>query len=345
MSLHEEVTPSQQFQFRLTVENWIAKEFERVSIQHEDLIDVLDQAQFFGVNGLIQLESKKVTPFYFQVLSGSEDQDICLLIAFSVPIFQSLDNLSLQTAMEYFASVLRYTICNHKSVDSAEIEAFSDIKRLHPIRYKEQTIVPYEDFTNKVEIQLRMKVRMGINIIPVTTIIERVKNEKIKHLKELRIAKRALSNIQSNLKEYSNQISKKYSINVEAFLFRTSLQSIFEPETIPIFSLSTINQTKETFSVLIISQEVINHISEKELEILIAHEIIFDLLKGKFSRGPIEREIYMIMSKEGEKDPEFLIEKEMSKFYDLEDINKARNAIQTVIKDLISQNYPIIHLN
>lgn len=344
MSSREGVTPGQQFQFRLTIENWIAKEFERVGIQHEDLIDVLDQAQFFGVNGLIQLENKKVSPFYFQVVSSFQKEENCLLIVFSVPIFQALDNISLQTGMEYFASVLRHTVCERKSIESAEVEAFSDIKRLHPFSYKEQTIIPYEDFTNKIELQTRMKVRMGLQIIPVAKIVERMKYEKMRHLKEFRIAKRALANIQSNLKEYSQKISKKYSVDVEAYLFQTRFESQFEPLNIPIFTLNTINQAKEVFSVLVIAKEVINRITERELEILIAHEVIFDLLKNKFSRGPLEREIYLIMTKEGKDDPEYLIEKELSKFFNLEDIKNTQNKIKTIINDLIAEKYPIMRL-
>jgi hypothetical protein len=336
------IPPNQQFQFRLTKEEWISAEFERVTIQYEKLLDILDQVRFIGINGLIQRENKKISPFYFQIVSENEED--FLIIAFSIPIFQSLDSIALQTGMEYFAAILKHMFCEKKPTHEAEVAAFIDIKRLLPIRYRDNEITPYEDFTEKIEVQLRMRVRMGSQIIPFTTINEIIRSEKMGNLKELRKAKSALANIQSNLREYSQQISKIFRVNVAPFLFQIEKDNRFEPLIIPIFSLKSVNQYNEMFSVLIINEEIIKRIPERHLEFMLVHEILYDLLRKKFSRGILEREIYLILSENGKNDPEFFIEKEMNKFFNLQEIQDARRKIKDVIHDLIDENYPILPL-
>ncbi|MFX0087041.1 MAG: hypothetical protein ACFFAU_15390 [Candidatus Hodarchaeota archaeon] len=341
-SLKNITSPSQEFQFRLTVEEWMTGEFEKVTIKYEGLLDLIDQVRFVGVNGLIQRENKKISPFYFQLNHRNEES--FLIIVFSIPIFQSLDSIGIQIAMEYFSAVLKYVLSENKTVSTAEIEAFNDIKRLHSVIYKKREVIPYEDFTEKIETQLRMKIKIGAQIIPSTTINDRIKTERKWNLKEFRIAKNALATIQSNLKEYSQQIAKKYRISVEPYLFQTSQENRFEPIIIPIFFLNSMNQAKESFSVFVITEEVIDRISPRQLEILIAHEIIFDLIKEKFSRGMIEREIFMILSQD-QKDPEQLIEKELSKFFDLEEIRETQIAVRNVIEELLKQDYPVMKLD
>jgi len=93
-----------------------------------------------------------------------------------------------------------------------------------------------------------------------------------------------------------------------------------------------------------INKEVIKRITPKDLEILIAHEIIFDLLKGKFSRGIVEREIFLILSEENKNNPEFLVEKEMSKFYDLNEIKESQSKIKSVVKVLLAEETSIMEL-
>jgi hypothetical protein len=342
MISHEEVT-SRQFQFRLTFEEWMATEFERVTIQYEGLLDLIDQVRFFGINGLIQKENKKISPFSF--LFVKENNEEYLVIIFSIPIFQSLDSFALQTGMEYFSAILKYVFREKKSMIEAEIEAFNDIKKLHPIRQKNKEIIPYEDYSEKIEIQTRLKVRMGLQMIPMSSIEEKLRKERIQHLNELRLAKKSLANIQSNLKEYSQQIAKRYRIKVESFLFQTSLDNRFEPNFTPIFILNSSTQHHELFSVLVITEAVINRINPRELEILLAYEIIFDLLKGKFSRGTIEKEIFLILSEDGKQNPQYLIEKEISKFFSLEEVKETRKKVQSVIMKLLDDKYPILRLD
>ena len=343
MSSHEGVPPSQMFQSRLATEEWMAMEFERVTLQYEELLDLIDRIRFFGVNGLIQRENKKISPFFFQLIP-QEGEDF-LLIAFSIPIFQSLGSLAIQTGMEYFAAVTKRVLSERKPVSEAEVDAFADIKRLPPIHTQKREIIPYEDFTEKIEVQLRMKVRMGIQIIPTASIYEKVKTERMRHLEELRKAKRALANIHSNLKEYSQQISSKYRINIGSYLFQTSLESRFEPIFVPVFTLNSVNQIKEVFSVLVITEEVVNRLEDRQLEILLAHEIIFNQLREKFSRGALEKEILLILSDDGKKDPEYLIEKEMSKFFKLQEVTEAQKTIRAVVEELLQEDYPIIQLD
>ncbi|UCE13582.1 MAG: hypothetical protein JSV04_00020 [Candidatus Heimdallarchaeota archaeon] len=343
MSSSESIPKSQMFQFRLTIEEWMAMEFERVTIQYENLLDVIDRVRFYGVNGLIQRTNRNVSPFYFQIIS-QQGEDF-LLIAFSIPLFQSLDSIALQTAMEYFAAVLKNTLCERKPISDAEIKAFEEIKRLQPIRSKKTEIIPYEDFTEQIEVQLRMKIRMGLKIIPTTSIHETVTTERMKYLKELRKAKRALANIQANLKEYSQQIVRKYRINVGEYLFQSSIESRFEPVFIPVFTLNSFNQVKDIFSVIVLTEQIVNRINDHQLEILLAHEIIFNILKDKFSRGTLEKEIFLILSQEGKNDPEFLIEKEMSKFFNIEEVKEAQNTIREAVGELLQENYPIMQLD
>ncbi|MHA2053866.1 MAG: hypothetical protein ACW99F_09730 [Candidatus Hodarchaeales archaeon] len=332
-----------EFQFRLTIEEWMAIEFERVTLQYSSLLDVIDQVQFYGINGLIQLESQKISPFYFHKIQESDEEFIIIL--FSIPIFQSLDSIALQTCMEYFASTIKFVFCHDKSVSESEINAFDEIKNLPVIRSQNRDILPYEDFTEKIELQMRMKVRSGIQIFPMAKIQEDISRKSLSHLSEYRKAKAALVTIQSNLREYSAKIASKYRISVKPYLFRTALENKFEPTFIPVFTLDSVSQMKEDFSVLVITSEVIKRIDKYDLRILIAHEIIFDLLKNKFSRGILEREIYQILSNGQRDDPNFLIVKEMTKFFSKEDISKAQNAIKQTVENLLQENYPIMKLD
>ena len=342
MSSNHGVSHSQIFQSRLAIEEWMAMEFERITIQYEELLDIIDQIRFFGVNGLIQRENRKISPFFFQLIP-QQGEDF-LLIAFSIPIFQSLDTIALQTGMEYFASVTKQVLCEKKEIFEAEVKAFEEIKRLHPIHKQKREIIPYKDFAEKLEVQLRMKVRVGLQIIPTSTISEKVKTERMKHLKESRKAKNALANIHSHLKEYS-QIVSKYRITVKPFLFQLSLESRFEPIFVPIFTLNSVNQVKEIFSVLVLTEEVINRIDKQRLEILLAHEIIFNQLKAKFSRGVLEREILLILSENGKKEPEYLVEKELSKFFKSEEIRSTQLSIRALVEELLQENYPVMPLD
>lgn len=332
-----------EFQFRLTIEEWMAIEFERVTLQYSSLLDVIDQVQFFGINGLIQLESQKITPFYFHKIPETDKE--LLVILFSIPIFQSLDSIALHTCMEYFAATIKHIFCNHESVSDSEIKAFDEIKSLPLIRSQNQDILPYEDFTEKIELNMRMKVRAGIQIFPMTKIQEDISKKSLAHLSEYRKAKAALVTNQSNLREYSAKIANKYRISVKPYLFKTALENRFEPTFIPVFTLDSVSQMKEDFSVLVLTSEVINRIDKYDLRILIAHEIIFDLLKDKFSRGLLEREIYQILSNGQKDDPNFLIVKEMTKFFSKEDISKAQNAIKQTVENLLHENYPIMKLD
>ncbi|MFX1545546.1 MAG: hypothetical protein ACFFCU_04990 [Promethearchaeota archaeon] len=342
MNSPKSVSQGQVFQSRLAIEEWMVMEFERAAIQYEELIDLIDQVRFFGVNGLIQRETRKISPFYFHIIP-QHGKDF-LLIAFSIPIFQSLDSIALQTGMEYFAALTKEIFCNGKSIFEAEIQAFEAIKRIHPIRNKKREIIPFEDFTEKIEVQLRMKVRMGLQIIPATKINEKVKLERMRQLVEYRKAKSALSNIHSHLQEYS-QIVSNYRITVDPFLFQTSLESRFEPIYLPIFTLNSVNHVKEIFSILVLTEEVINRIDKRQLEILLAHEIIFNQIKAKFSRGIIEKEILLILSEDGKKGPEHFVEKELGKFFKLEEVKEAQIKIQTIVEELVQQDYPIIQLD
>ncbi|MFX1284440.1 MAG: hypothetical protein ACFFB5_12345 [Promethearchaeota archaeon] len=342
MSSRDDIPPGQRFQFHLVIEEWMAMEFERVTIQYEELLDVIDRVRFFGVNGLLQRENKKISPFFFQLIS-QEGEDF-LLIAFSIPIFQSLDSLAFQTGMQYFTAVTRWIMCNNQSILEAEIKAFEDIKRLHPIRRQKREIIPYKDFTEMIEVQLRMKIRMGLKVIPTASIIEKVKAERMKHLKEFQKAKSALANIHSSLKEYS-QLVNKYRVYVNAHLFQLHVESRFEPIFVPIFTLNSVNRVKEVFSVLILSEGVINRINDHQLEIMLAYEIIFNQLKTKFSRGVLEKEIFLILSEDGEKEPDYLVEKEISKFFNIEEVKEAQNAIRAVIESLLTEEYPIMQLD
>ncbi|NHJ02869.1 MAG: hypothetical protein EAX86_12100 [Candidatus Heimdallarchaeota archaeon] len=190
MSSSDKISPGQLFSLRLTIEEWMASEFERVNLQCDDLLDVIDQVRFFGVNGLIQRENKKISPFYFKIFT--EDDQTFLIIVFSIPVFQSFDSLALQTGMEYFGAVLRYILCEKKPTLESEILAFAEIKKLPPVRVQNREVIPYEDFTEKLEIQLRMRVRMGLQIIPTSTIEENYQTGRIRYLSELRKCKRAL---------------------------------------------------------------------------------------------------------------------------------------------------------
>ena len=343
MSSRDDIPPGQKFQVHLAIEEWMAMEFERVTIQNEELLDVIDRVRFYGVNGLIQRENKKISPFYFQLIS--QDKEDFLLIAFSIPIFQSFDSIALQTGMQYLAAVTNWIMCKKEPILEAEVKAFADIQKLHPIRDQKREIVLYKDFAEKIEVQLRMKFRMGLQIIPTASINERVENERMRHLHEFQSAKKAFANIHSHLKEYSQQIVSKYRINVEPHLFQTSIENRFEPIYVPIFTLDSVNQIKEVFSVLVLTEEVINRISERQLEILIAHEIIFNQLKSKFSRGALEREIFLILSENGKKNSEYLVEKEMSKFFPSQEVLEAQKTIQTVVEELLQENYPIMRLD
>ena len=84
---------------------------------------------------------------------------------------------------------------------------------------------------------------------------------------------------------------------------------------------------------------------ERQLEILLAHEIVFNQLKAKFSRGMLEKEIFLILLEDGKKGPEYLIEKEMSKFFKLQEVQEAQKAIRAVVEELIQENYPIMQLD
>ena len=68
MSIPQKIPQPQKFQFRLTTEEWMAIEFERVTIQHSSLLDVIEKVRFYGINGLIQRENSKISPFYFHLL-------------------------------------------------------------------------------------------------------------------------------------------------------------------------------------------------------------------------------------------------------------------------------------
>ncbi len=343
MSSHQKIPPTQQFQFRLTIEEWMSIEFERVTLQYSALLDVVEQVRFYGINGLIQLENQKVSPFYFHIIEENEEK--FMIIIFSIPVFQALDSSALSTGMEYFSAILKNIFCENKSVSESEILAFSDIKHLPLIRMQGQDVIPYEDFTEKIEVQLRMKVRTGIQIFPIIKILEDISMESMQHLNELRKAKATLITIQSSLREYSARIANRYRISVKPYLFRTALENRFEPSYIPVFSLDAMSQVKEDFSVLVFTSEVINRTSQNELKIMIAHEIIFDILKEKFSRGLIEREIYQILSNGNQNDPNFFIIKELKKFFTEEEISKAQNAIKQTIGELLEENYPIIRLD
>jgi hypothetical protein len=318
-------------------------EFERVTIQQSSLLDIIEKVRFYGINGLIQRENSKISPFFFHLLE--EDDEKFLIILFSVPIFQSLDSIAIQTAMEYFSSVLRRIFCDEISVSEAEVLSFKDIKNLPIIRSQGRDLVPYEDFTEKLEMQLRMKVRTGAWIFPINKIKEEISHESMQHISEERKVKAAFVTVQSNLREYSSKIANKYRISVKPYLFETSIENRFEPTIIPVFTLDAVTQVKKDFSVLVFTAEVINLIDPKYLKILIAHEIIFSLMKEKFSRGLLEREIYQILS-DGQKDePTFLIAKEMTKLFTKEEISDAQNAIKQTIEDLLEAKYPIIKLD
>ncbi|PWI48701.1 hypothetical protein CEE45_05685 [Candidatus Heimdallarchaeota archaeon B3_Heim] len=321
----------------------MANEFERVTLQYSALLDVIEQVRFYGINGLIQLENQKISPFYFH-LSEEHDEKF-LIIIFSIPVFQSLDSNALTTGMEYFSAILKNIFCENKSVSESEIMAFNDIKNLPLIRSQDQDIIPYEDYAEKIELQLRMKVRTGIQIFPVAKLIEDISTKSMQHLKELRKAKAALVTIQSNLREYSARIANKYRISVKPYLFRTALENRFEPSFISVFSLDATSQVKDDFSVLVFTTEVIKRISKNELKILIAYEIIYDLLKDKFSRGLVEREIYQILSNGKKNDPNFFIVNELKKFFTEEEISNAQNAIKQTIEDLLEEKYPIMRLD
>ncbi|MCK4848605.1 MAG: hypothetical protein KAT16_06255 [Candidatus Heimdallarchaeota archaeon] len=342
MSQPQKIPLTRQFQFRLTIEEWMAIEFERVTLQYSALLDVIENVHFYGINGLIQRENQKISPFYFHLVD--EQNEKLLVIVFSIPIFQALDSIALETCIEYFASVVQEIFCEKKPVSEAEISAYGDIKNLPIIRLQDEEIIPFEDFTEKIELQLRMKVRMGLQIFPTSKIQEDISDESMQNLAEIRKAKSALATIQSNLREYSAKISSTYRISVKPYLFRTSLENRFEPTIIPVFILDAVSQIKENFSVLVFSAELIARVDPKHLKILMAHEIIFDLLKGKFSRGLIEREIYQILSV-GQDDPNFLIAKEMTKFFPMEEISEAQKAIREIIEQLIEENYPIFNLD
>jgi hypothetical protein len=320
----------------------MAIEFERVTLQYSVLLDVIENVHFYGINGLIQRENQKISPFYFHLID--EQNEKLLIIIFSIPIFQALDSIALQTCMEYFAAVLQKTFCENYSISEAEIAAYGEIKNLPLIRSQNVEIIPFEDFTEKIELQLRMKVRLGLQIFPISKIQEDISNESMQNLSEIRKVKSALVTIQSSLREYSAKISSKYRISAKAYLFRTSLENRFEPTIIPVFILDAVSQIKEDFSVLVFSAELIARVDLKHLKILIAHEIIFDLLKGKFSRGLVEREIYQILAN-GQDDPNFLIAKEMAKFFPMEDISEAQKEIQGIIEQLIEEKYPILNLD
>ncbi|MHA1213862.1 MAG: hypothetical protein ACTSR2_04615 [Candidatus Hodarchaeales archaeon] len=320
----------------------MSAEFERVTIQYENLLDVIDRVRFFGVNGLIRRENRKVSPFCFQLVE--QDKEILLVIVFSIPVFQSFNVITTQTCMEYFASILKHTLCDRMSIEEAEIESYKDIQKLHPIHRGKSEIVPYQDLAENIELQLRMKVRMGVQIIPAETIFEDIKNERMKHLAELKTAKKALINVKSSLKEYSHQIANKYRINVVPAIFQASIESKFEPVYIPNFTIISSNQSSILFSIVVITDEVIKRIETKHLEILLAYEIIFDILKSKFSRGIVEREIFQILSENHKNDPEYLIGKELGKFYQVTEIQDARKSIQQVVNDLVDEGYPIIQL-
>ncbi len=343
MSTHQKIPPTQQFQLRLTIEEWMAIEFERVTLQYSNLLDVIEQVRFYGINGLIQLENQKVSPFYFHLTEENEEK--FLIIVFSIPVFKALDSSALSTGMEYFSAVLKYIYCEDNSVSESEVLAFNDIKNLPLLRQRDQDIIPYEDFTEKIEVQMRMKVRTGIQIFPVIKVIEDISKESMQYLNELRKAKAALVTIQSNLREFSARISNRYRISVKPYIFRTALENRFEPSYISVFSLDATSQVKDDFSVLVFTTEVINRIDQNELKILIAHEIIFDILKDKFSRGLIEREIYQILSNGNQKDPNYMIIKELNKFFSEEEISNAQNAIKQTIEDLLEENYPIMRLD
>jgi hypothetical protein len=317
-------------------------EFERVAIQHPKLLDVIDQVRFCGVNGLIQRANRKISPFFFQQVT--EGQTRLLVIAFSIPIFQSLDAMAIQTGMEYFSFILKYILCENYAPQEAENTAFDDIKRLHPIRSNNEEITPYKDFVEKIEVQMRMKIRLGLPVIPISTIEEKVRTERLTYLAELRKAKRALGNIKSNLREYSKEIAKRYRINVGAFIFQTSLENLFEPVYIPIFTLNSLNRANEIFSVLVLTEEVVKRVNNRQLEILIAYEIIGARMRSKFSRGPLEREIFLIISKDGKTAPESYIEKELSKFFELKEINDAQTTVRNIVEDLIGESYPVMVL-
>jgi hypothetical protein len=321
----------------------MALEFERVTVQYSSLLDVIEKVRFYGINGLIKRENDKISPFYFHLLDDTGER--FLIIVFSIPIFQSLDSIALQTAMEYFAALLRRLFCEKSSVFESESLAFNDIKNLPIIRSKGKDLFPYEDFTEKIEMQLRMKVRLGLQIFPINKIKEDISLESMQHISEYRKVKSALITVQSNLREYSAKITNKYRISVKPYLFETAAENRFEPTVIPVFTLNAMSQVKDDFSVLVFSAEVVNRIDPDQLKILIAYEIIFDLLKDKFSRGLLEREIYQILSNGQKDDPGYMISKEMIRLFPQEVITQAQNAIKQTIETLLEANYPIIRLD
>ena len=56
MSLPQKIPQSHKFQFRLSTEEWMALEFERVTVQYSSLLDVIEKVRIYGINGLIKRE-------------------------------------------------------------------------------------------------------------------------------------------------------------------------------------------------------------------------------------------------------------------------------------------------
>ncbi|MFX0209756.1 MAG: hypothetical protein ACFFDT_27490 [Candidatus Hodarchaeota archaeon] len=335
----------------MIIREWLKQELERIMntmpLQSEIIAFIRENVHFITVNGLVARPNQMIGTNWYVVqdlpMSNLESRRVIWIVA-AVPLFTYMEARMKDTwsAILQFLVLVCQSIYNSKispNFQTAEKEAFENLKKL----LGSGKIGAEKALKMRVKIEnlISMQMTAGMPIEEEPSYIEQIQRSFIipsHNIKER--ANKAFSRACSRMTDYEDaRIAKDIQIRfVPALLLGRSEAT--QTTSIAATILGLTPSGVLNFAIMLLSIPLLEAVSDEDIEVIIFHEISHLILKRKYQRGAMEREIGKLLSPKYKE----MANRQVERIYGANKLQNVQKRVEQLIGTLLEQNCPIISL-
>lgn len=327
---------------QILLESWFRHELGNISTGSADL-ELLDYCRFMGIPGLISRPNGMVGAQWYHQLSlpSKTENDVNsetkrqIFGYFSIPFFRNLDSRSLESMLTFTLETIR-EISKDSSIDFREAENRA-FQRITP-QLRRKIFLPKSSLDGANQIwaeniaRLYFRLKSGVPIINVETLTVFEDSDFISAQKILRIK---FSRVKSKIAGLvDSSFLKLLTLTPVPAMFRSIVPTSSFSLLGTMLAYNRINQL--SFIVIMAGTPLLE---VENLELILAHHTLSIYNERKYSRGPMEHEIFQIIR--SKKD---LSIQQIKRLYGEQNFQNAKDEVDELTNRLIEEDFSVIRL-
>ncbi|MHA2368050.1 MAG: hypothetical protein ACXADX_04455 [Candidatus Hodarchaeales archaeon] len=327
---------------QILLESWFRHELGNIASGSADL-EFLDYCRFIGIPGLISRPNGMVGAQWYRQLSlpsktngeANSETERQIFGYFSIPFFRNLDSRSLESMLTFTLETIR-EISKNSTIDFREAENRA-FQRITP-QLRRRIFLPKSNLDGANQTwaeniaRLYFRLKSGVPIINVDSLTVFEDSDFISAQKILRI----------RLSRAKSKIAGLVDSNFLNMIILTPVPAMFR-SIVPTSSFSLLgtmlayNRLNQlSFVVIMVGTPLLD---VENLELILAHHMLSIHNERKYSRGPMEHEIFQIIR--SKKD---LSIQQIKRLYGEQNFQNAKDEVDELTNRLIDDDFSVIRL-